>query len=58
MVYCIMSYSYQNLEIRKKSIDMSIKFYEFTKKDKFAKDFGLCNQIQRSIVSVPSNIAE
>ena len=32
--------------------------YELTRKGTFAKDFGLSNQIQRSVVSVIANIAE
>jgi len=32
--------------------------YELTRKDLFAKDFGLRSQIQRAVVSIPSNIAE
>lgn len=32
--------------------------YELTRKLLFAKDFGLCGQIQRAAVSIMSNIAE
>ncbi len=32
--------------------------YELTRKQPFAKDFGLCGQIQRAVVSIMSNIAE
>ncbi|MDO8140633.1 MAG: four helix bundle protein [Candidatus Brocadiales bacterium] len=32
--------------------------YELTRKPPFAKDFGLCGQIQRAVVSILSNIAE
>lgn len=32
--------------------------YELTRKQLFAKDFGLCGQIQRAAVSIMSNIAE
>lgn len=52
------TYSYENLEVRKKSINLSIVIYDLTKKDQFSKDFWLSNQIQRSSVSIASNIAE
>lgn len=32
--------------------------YEITAEGRFAKDFGLCDQIRRSCVSVMANIAE
>ena len=34
------------------------RVYQVSKIDKFAKDFGLCNQIRRASVSVMANIAE
>lgn len=34
------------------------KIYEMTKKEKFKKDYGLKDQIQRAGVSIMSNIAE
>lgn len=41
-----------------KSKDLTIEIYKITKNNAFAKDFGLCNQIQKAAVSIPSNIAE
>jgi four helix bundle protein len=41
-----------------KSKDLTIEIYKITKNSSFSKDFGLCNQIQRAAVSIPSNIAE
>jgi four helix bundle protein len=41
-----------------KSKDLTIEIYKITKNSAFSKDFGLCNQIQRAAVSIPSNIAE
>ncbi|PIP17553.1 MAG: four helix bundle protein [Parcubacteria group bacterium CG23_combo_of_CG06-09_8_20_14_all_35_9] len=32
--------------------------YSYTRKNKFSKDFSLCDQIRRASVSVMSNIAE
>lgn len=38
--------------------ELTRKIYQVTEQEKFAKDFGLKNQIQRASVSVMSNIAE
>jgi len=32
--------------------------YELTRKNEFATDFGLKDQIRRSVISIPSNVAE
>jgi four helix bundle protein len=50
--------SYKNLEVWQKSVDMVTAVYKLTKD--FPKDelYALTNQIRRSAVSVPSNIAE
>jgi len=40
-------------------MDLSVKIYHFTQADgPVKKDFGLKDQLQRSAVSIPSNIAE
>jgi len=46
---------FEDLEVWKKSIRLSIRIY---KELKNCKDYGLRDQIQRSAVSIPSNIAE
>ncbi|MGC9338051.1 MAG: four helix bundle protein [Candidatus Cloacimonadia bacterium] len=46
---------FEDLEVWKKSIRLSIQIYEELKN---WKDYGLRDQIQRSVVSIPSNIAE
>ena len=38
--------------------DLSVKIYQLTQEEAFAKDYGLKDQIRRAAVSVPSNIAE
>ena len=49
---------FEDLTIWKSSMSLTKTIYDFTRKPEFARDFGLSNQIQRSIVSVSSNIVE
>ena len=37
---------------------MAVDIYQVTEEGPFSKDFGLRDQIRRSAVSIPSNIAE
>jgi len=46
---------FEDLEVWRKSVRLSIQIYQELKG---CKDYGLRDQIQRSAVSVPSNIAE
>lgn len=50
--------SYQELIVWQKSVDLCVLIYKIT--DTFPKSelYGLTNQIRRSSVSIPSNIAE
>jgi four helix bundle protein len=50
--------SFEELEVWKLAIDLCTEIYLITNFDAFSKDFGLKDQIRRSSVSVPSNIAE
>lgn len=50
--------NFQNLRVWQISKDLAIKIYKLTSSSTFSKDFGLRDQIQRSSVSIPSNIAE
>jgi len=38
--------------------DLAVTIYKLTSDGKFAKDYGLSDQMKRSAVSIPSNIAE
>lgn len=49
---------FEDLIAWQKSRELTKKIYKITEQEKFAKDFGLKNQIQRASVSVMSNIAE
>ena len=49
---------FEDIEAWQKARQLSNRVYEYTKKDDFKKDYGLCDQIRRAAVSVMSNIAE
>ena len=49
---------FEDIEAWKKARILANSIYDLTEKPKFARDFGLRDQIQRSAVSVMSNIAE
>lgn len=50
--------SYQDLNVWKKSIALTSNVYQLCKELPSSEKFGICSQIQRSAVSIPSNIAE
>jgi four helix bundle protein len=50
--------NFEDLEIWQLARSLTGKIYKLTRDSGFAKDFGLCSQIQRASVSVMSNIAE
>ena len=49
---------FRNLEVWQLAKDLSVDLYKLTNRDKFAKDFGLKDQLRRAGVSIISNIAE
>ena len=50
--------TFEDLEIWKEGVQLAADIYELSKRGELAKDFGLKDQIRRSAVSIPSNIAE
>jgi four helix bundle protein len=54
---CIMG-NFQKLRVWQLAKELAVRIYKLTQNQSFAKDFGLRDQIQRSAVSIPSNIAE
>ena len=46
---------YENLEVWQRSVDLSVALYKFFSN---ARDFGFKDQVTRSGLSIPSNIAE
>jgi four helix bundle protein len=50
--------NYEELDIWQQGCQLAVDVYQLTEKDPFKKDFGLRDQLRRSAVSIPSNIAE
>jgi four helix bundle protein len=50
--------NFQKLRVWQIAKDLAVKIYKMTQKLEFSKDFGFKDQIQRSAVSIPSNISE
>ena len=49
---------FQDLEAWTKARELTKKVYEISSKEPFNRDFALCNQIRRAVISIVSNIAE
>jgi four helix bundle protein len=50
--------NFEDLNVWKQARQLTQEVYRLTKTEKFLKDFGLRDQIQRAAISVMSNIAE
>jgi four helix bundle protein len=50
--------NFKKLHVWLKAKDLTVKVYKMTNSSHFIKDFGLKDQIRRSAVSIPSNVAE
>lgn len=53
-----MSKGFEDLEVWQIAVAFSIRIYSITDQFPKTEQFGLTNQIRRSAVSIPSNIAE
>jgi len=49
---------FEDIDAWKESSRLAVEIYKLTSRDPFSKDFGLRDQVRRSAVSIPSNIAE
>jgi len=49
---------FKDLEVWRVSMDLVVRVYEITREFPKSEQFGLAAQLQRSAVSIPSNIAE
>jgi len=50
--------NFEELEIWKEARRLTCEIYDLSKTPKFSKDVGLRNQMQRTAVSIMSNVAE
>ena len=50
--------NFRDLKVWERSKNLVVYIYRFTSVGKFAKDYGLRDQIRRAAVSIPSNVAE
>lgn len=50
--------TYRDLLIWQKSMDIVLKLYQLTNDFPTEEKYGLTSQIRRSVISIPSNIAE
>ncbi|OGF47420.1 MAG: four helix bundle protein [Candidatus Firestonebacteria bacterium RIFOXYC2_FULL_39_67] len=50
--------TFEELDIYKRARELTKEIYTLTKYKEFSRDYGLKDQIQRSAVSIMSNIAE
>lgn len=50
--------NFQKLRVWQIAKELAVKIYKLTNNPAFRRDFGLKDQVQRSSVSIPSNIAE
>jgi four helix bundle protein len=49
---------YRDLRVWQRAKELAVSIYRITSSGPISRDFGLRDQIQRSAVSIPSNIAE
>ena len=50
--------TYKNLEAWKQARELAIAVYKHSDQEPLRRNWGLCDQMQRAAVSIPSNIAE
>lgn len=49
---------YKNLQVWQRSIELAVDIYRITEKLPKQEQYGLISQINRAVISIPSNIAE
>lgn len=49
---------FEEIQAWQKAKDLTLQIYKITSEEKFARDFGLRDQIRRASVSIMANIAE
>lgn len=53
-----MVYNYEDLLVWQKSMDLVEEVYRLIKLLPKEENFGICSQMRRAVISIPSNIAE
>ena len=51
-------HNYKELEVWKRAMDLVVEVYKIASYFPLDEKFGLCSQLKRAAVSVPSNISE
>lgn len=54
----MVKWSFKDLTVWQKSVNLSVNIYELTAKLPNTEKFGLSSQLRRAAVAIPSNIAE
>ena len=54
----IMAQSFRDLQVWQRAMELTLAIYRLTQGFPREEQFGLTNQLRRSVVSIPSNIAE
>ena len=49
---------FKDLKVWRRAKELAVEIYKKTQDEPFSRDFGLKDQIRKSAVSIPSNIAE
>ena len=50
--------SFENLLVWQKAMDLVVKVYRLSQQGQLSKDWGMRDQLQRAVVSIPANISE
>ncbi|MBK8884262.1 MAG: four helix bundle protein [Bacteroidales bacterium] len=50
--------NFEKLRVWQLAKDLAVRVYKLIQRSEFSKDFGFRDQVQRSAISIPSNIAE
>ena len=53
-----MAREFEKFEVYELTIDLTQNIYNLLNKEKFKKEFELCNQLKRAVLSISNNIAE
>lgn len=53
-----MAIEFEKFEVYGLTINLTKNIYELLNKEKFKKEFELCNQLKRAVLSISNNIAE